>query len=168
MPAARPRRTLTKPRLKTPRAAKRTTTTVARRPAGEPPIDSPTALRRALAQSSRGGFIEIQRLIANAPVGVLVTDDRARYVSVNELACKLTGYRESELLKMALPDLIALTEVSVADRLWKAFLEQGRQTGEFAVRRRNGSTLVVSYEAAANVAPGLHVSFLRRRHSRSS
>lgn len=131
-------------------------------------IDSPEALQSALAQSPPGGLAQIQQLISKLPIGILVADDRARYVSVNESACRLTGYRESELLKMALPDLTALTDVSVADRLWKAFLEQGRQRGEFAVRRRNGSTLAVHYEAAANVAPGLHVTFLRRVHSGSS
>lgn len=151
-----------------PHADKRRRETSERTGTLESLIDSPRALQHALAQSSGGGLAQIQRLISEAPIGILVADDRARYVSVNESACRLTGYRESELLKMALPDLTAVTDVSVADRLWKAFIDQGRQRGEFAIRRRDGSTLVVQYEALANVAPGLHVTFLRRLHSGSS
>ena len=79
---------------------------------------------------------------------------------VNRAACRLTGYRESELLRMSVSDLTGPVDLDVSDVLWRAFLEQGLQRGEYTLSRKDGSTVLVQYAAMANVSPGLHASFL--------
>lgn len=125
------------------------------------PIGDPDALRRALERSEYRDVGRIRSLISRAEVAVLVADDRARYVAVNEAACALTGYTESELVGMSLPDLTAPVDAAVADRLWTAFVDHQRQRGDFALWAKDRSAVIVRYEAIANVVPGLHVSFLR-------
>lgn len=44
--------------------------------------------------------------IDNAPDGVFVVDEKGKYVEINQAACKMTGYREEELLKLSIPDLL--------------------------------------------------------------
>lgn len=134
------------------------------RPGEEPtngPIGDPDALCRALERSEYRDLGRIRSLISRSEVAVLVADDRARYVAVNEAACALTGYTESELVGMSLPDLTAPVDAAVADRLWTAFVDHRRQRGDFALWAKDRSAVIVRYEAIANVVPGLHVSFLR-------
>lgn len=121
----------------------------------------PETLRRALDRSACPGLDRIRTLVAPSPLAVLVADDRARYVGANEAACALTGYTESELVGMSLPDLTARVDAPVAERLWTAFIDHKRQRGDFALRLKDGSAMIVRYEAVADVVPGLHVSFLR-------
>jgi len=92
---------------------------------------------------------------------VLITDRHGRYVAVNEAACKLTGYTAAELLTKALPDLTGALDANVADILWRGFLDQGHQTGEYTLARKDGGTVHVTYEAVANILPGYHASILQ-------
>jgi PAS domain S-box-containing protein len=120
--------------------------------------DTPEALRDAIASATSKRMV--REIIARTPIATLVADDHGRYIVVNDAACRLTGYDESQLLTMALPDLTGAVDEHVADRLWRAFVAHGRQQGTFAIRRRDDSTVVVRYDAAANVRPGMHVSCL--------
>lgn len=118
------------------------------------------ALRGALPKQGPTGVSQLRKVVSECPVAVLVADDRSRFLVVNSAACKLTGYTEAELRSMSMPDLTAPVDAGVADQLWQAFLGQGEQRGEFAIRRRDGTTLMVHYVAHANLAPGFHASFL--------
>jgi PAS domain S-box-containing protein len=44
--------------------------------------------------------------VYNAPYGVFVADENGKYLQVNPMACKITGYDESELLHMRIPDIL--------------------------------------------------------------
>ena len=121
-------------------------------------ISTPQALREALGAESRPDVL--RRLIANASCAVLVADRAGRYVMANDEACRLTGYTMKELLQKALPDLTGAADDEVADVLWRGFLDHGSQTGEFSINRKDGSAILVRYDALAHVLPGLHVSFL--------
>ncbi|MEI6569311.1 MAG: PAS domain S-box protein, partial [Verrucomicrobiota bacterium] len=44
--------------------------------------------------------------IESAPDGVFVSDEKGRYIEVNEAVCKITGYSREELLNMAVADLL--------------------------------------------------------------
>jgi PAS domain S-box-containing protein len=123
---------------------------------------SPYALRDSLARSP--GLGALRTAIADLPEAVLITDRHGRYVLVNDAAVRLTGYEPEELLKKAFPDLTATADVPVSDVLWRVFLEQGHQTGEYTLAKKDGSTVLVRYEALANVIPGYHASFLRPSH----
>ena len=120
---------------------------------------SPDALRDSLSRHPTLGAL--RRAIADLPDAVLITDRHGRYVAVNDAAVRLTGYEPGELLKKALPDLTGTADVPVSDVLWRAFLEHGHQTGQYTLATKDGSTVLVHYEALANVIPGYHASFLR-------
>ncbi|MDQ1262118.1 MAG: Hybrid sensory histidine kinase BarA, partial [Euryarchaeota archaeon] len=44
--------------------------------------------------------------VNSAPYGVFVADENGKYLQVNPMACNITGYEESELLQMSIPDLL--------------------------------------------------------------
>jgi len=44
--------------------------------------------------------------VNSAPYGVFISDEKGKYLQVNPMACKITGYNESELLQMSIPDLL--------------------------------------------------------------
>lgn len=98
--------------------------------------------------------------LADVPVAILVANNRARYVDVNKYAVALTGYTRAELLAMRLPDLTPNPSQALGRRLWRTFLKRGRMAGEYAIRRKDGSTIAATYLAIANVLPGVHVSAL--------
>jgi PAS domain S-box-containing protein len=121
-------------------------------------LKTPTALRHALGTNfSRDSLRET---LARVSTAVLIADGTQCYVAVNDLACSLTGYTEAELLRMSLPDLTAAVDARASEVLWRAFMDTGEQRGEFTVQRKNGTTVLVRYEAVANITPALHASFL--------
>ena len=103
----------------------------------------------------------LRTAISLCPAPVLITDRHGRYVAVNEAACELSGYTVTELLVKALPDLTGAIDAQVGEVLWRAFLDQGHQVGQYTIRRKDGTTVLVEYEALANVIPGYHASILR-------
>lgn len=121
-------------------------------------ISRPQDLREALGSDATMDVL--CKLIAGASPAVLVTDRLGRYVAANDAACKLTGYPMKELLQKALPDLTGVVDDPVADVLWRGFVDHGEQTGEFSIKRKDGSTILVRYDALTHVLPGLHATFL--------
>lgn len=120
-------------------------------------IATPRDLREALGPG--GDLAQVKVLIAHLPRAVLVTDRSGRYVAVNRAACALTGYREEELLRMAFPDVTGQTDERIAETLWRVFVERGEQRGGFSLRRKDGSSLAVRYDAIS-IPPEFHASFL--------
>jgi PAS domain S-box-containing protein len=98
--------------------------------------------------------------LRDVPVAILIANNHARYVDVNRAAARLTGFTRRELLHMGLSDLTPTPRRTVGAKLWRGFLERGRMTGRYDLRRKNGSTVRVQYLAVANILPGVHVSAL--------
>ena len=121
-------------------------------------IATPQALSEALADDPT--INALRRLIAGASCAVLVADRVGRYVAANDRACDLTGYTIGDLLRKTLSDLTGAADDRVAEVLWRAFLDRGQQTGKFSIRRHDGSSVLVRYDALANILPGFHVTFL--------
>lgn len=103
----------------------------------------------------------VRLAIQGLGVAVLASDDNARLVLVNAAALALTGYSERELLRMAVPDITAVSDERNTSVLWEAFLRQGQQSGTYDIRAKDGRTITVEYLALANAAPGIHVSLLQ-------
>jgi PAS domain S-box-containing protein len=98
--------------------------------------------------------------LGNAPVAMLVADNRGRYVDVNAAAVSLTGYSRTELLHRSVWDLTPISQQGRGRALWRAFLAREQMSGTYPVRRKSGRVVKARYFAAANVLPGLHVSAL--------
>lgn len=92
------------------------------------------------------------------PFAVLFTDNTGRYVGANASAAELTGYSRRELMTVSVFDMAPPADEREVEILWRAFLRTGRQDGEIAIRRRDGSQVVGRYLATTNVVPGVHVS----------
>ena len=124
------------------------------------------ALQAAVAtlrESNNLGTVAGLRLaVESIPLAALVADDHAGVIAANQKASRLTGYSERELRRLSVYDITGEPENDNVDILWRAFIHQRRQTGRFEIRTKAKRRVLVDYAAAANVAPGLHLSLLRR------
>jgi PAS domain S-box-containing protein len=108
--------------------------------------------------ASRG---RLQALFDNTLDAVLLADDQARYLDANPAACTLLGLDHDDLLRRTVFDITPPQDAAAGRAAWDAFLREGSQAGEYAVRRPDGTRVVVEYRAVAHVQPGLHLSVLR-------
>jgi len=127
------------------------------------------AVRTALARIDRTRSHDVIRRreaetilakLAEAPVAILIANDRARYVEVNAAATTLTGYTRSELLRMSVWDLTPQPDRSTGMIAWEGFLRTGEQSGTYPVKRKDGTVVRAVYFATAHVLPSLHLSAL--------
>jgi PAS domain S-box-containing protein len=102
----------------------------------------------------------VLKSLKNLPVAILIANDRGRYIDVNRAAGVLTGYTRRELLTRAVWDLTPDVRQTLGRRLWRDFLERGRMSGIYQMRRKDGTLVRARYVAVANVLPGVHVSAL--------
>jgi len=98
--------------------------------------------------------------LEHVPACVLIADDAGRYVAANDRACALTGYPRAELLRTSVADLTAPNEFARYERLWDAFVGTTKQRGVYNIVRKDGSVVKVRYFAYADLAPGIHISFI--------
>jgi len=117
------------------------------------------AARRAV-RGRRAPVPALNAYLATLRVAALVADDAGCYVGANEPACRLTGYTIDELLALSVPDLTAQEDAAPGTRLWNSFVRSDYQRGTFVMRRKDDTPVRVLYHAYANVAEGMHVSFL--------
>ncbi len=99
-------------------------------------------------------------LFDHFPTAVMVADDRACYVDVNQAACQLLGRARDQIVGHHLSAIVAPGRMAEVDLQWRAFLRDGAQQGLFDVTLPNGSVRPVQFHARANFVPGLHCSFL--------
>ena len=98
--------------------------------------------------------------LADVPVAILIANDRARYVEVNTAATTLTGYTRSELLRISVWNLTPEANRTQGMIAWEGFLRDGRQSGTYQLRCKDGTLVRTTYVAIAHVLPGLHLSAL--------
>ena len=89
---------------------------------------------------------------------MLLVDDDRRYIEANPAACRLLRCERDELLTRRIDDFAAGAEDLAP--LWRAFLDEGTQSGRFKIERADGTRVTVSYSATAQVGAGVHLSVL--------
>jgi PAS domain S-box-containing protein len=100
---------------------------------------------------------------------ILVADNLGRYVAASTNAIHFLGYSIDELTTRSVADLTPRQHLEDEQRLWDAFLRDGRQEGTYRLHRRDGSLLDVTYEARAHYPiPGHYVSRLRPAGDRAA
>jgi PAS domain S-box-containing protein len=119
------------------------------------PSERPRDSLRARAES-------VLATLEDVDCAILIANDWGRYVHVNDRAARLTGYSAAELGRRSVWDLTPDVRLATGRRMWRAFLEIGRQQGPYVIQRKNGRSISVEYVAIAHVLPGLHVSALLR------
>ena len=76
--------------------------------------------------------------IDNAPDGVFVIDDTGRYIDLNEVACKMSGYSYGELLKMSIRDLLSEESVDEGLQQFRKLIQDGALNANLLFRQKNG------------------------------
>jgi PAS domain S-box-containing protein len=97
-------------------------------------------------------------LFASTSEGILLFDDEGRHSDANPAACALLGYTRAELLSLRASDLVAKDSVDAITPASEEFRRDGRRSGEWPMRRKDGTVRLVEFRAVRNVQPGLHMS----------
>ncbi len=64
--------------------------------------------------------------IANAPYGIFIFDENGNFLEVNDAACNMLGYTESELLLLKINDIINPKSIQESKSNFKILLEKGK------------------------------------------
>lgn len=102
----------------------------------------------------------LRQLFERSHFAILVANNDATYVDVNEAACRLLGAPREAIIGHTLMDFIKPMDARVVKAQWQAFLRDGQQEGIFELRRLDGVYQRASFHAEANFVPGFHCSFL--------
>ena len=77
--------------------------------------------------------------IQSAPYGIFVADETGRYLEVNDTACRLTGYSESQLLGMSIPDLLPPESMTLGLAHFNRLVETGSSKSDILFSRSDGT-----------------------------
>ncbi len=103
----------------------------------------------------------LQALFDNSNDAILLADDSGAYIEGNPAACALLGCEAHELRRLRFSQVFVANDPAWADGAWREFLALGRASGDYLVRRRDGSSVRVEFNAIARIQPGVHLSILR-------
>ena len=85
--------------------------------------------------------------VENSPLGIFIANAEARYIDVNQAACRMLGYTRQELLKLSIPE-IASPDLPPEDLESFAELKQsGKIDIETRLRRKDGSDIHIALSA---------------------
>ncbi|MBL8190888.1 MAG: PAS domain S-box protein [Acidobacteria bacterium] len=112
-------------------------------------------------EALRESQMRMTSLFQHAQNAILLANNEACYVDANPAACHLTGLTREELLQKNVWDLTPEPALERGLQLWREFIQAGQQTGEYALRRKDGTLRIVEFRAVANILPGLHLSVLQ-------
>jgi PAS domain S-box-containing protein len=76
--------------------------------------------------------------IDNAPDGVFVIDDTGKYIDVNEVACKMSGYSCGGLLKMSIRDLLSDESVDEGLSQFRKLIQDGASNANLLFKQKKG------------------------------
>lgn len=98
-----------------------------------------------------------ERVLDQAQEGVYLIDEHARFVYVNDEACRALGYSREELLGMGVQDIDHAYSVEDSNAVGKQTREEGSFVFETQHRRRDGSLFPAEIQASALVYQGKHL-----------
>ncbi|MGH9347358.1 MAG: PAS domain-containing protein [Vicinamibacterales bacterium] len=102
----------------------------------------------------------LQEQLETFDVAAIAADNTGRYVAANTRMSELTGYSRADLLRLQVKDITPAMRHDLAGNLWNRFIQNGTQTGEYVLLRKDGTPIGVQYAAYASVAPGVHLSLV--------
>ena len=96
--------------------------------------------------------------VENAPLAVLVADQKRRVVDCNPAAADLLGYDVAALLSTSITDLHPEDDVEKVFQSLQTLATEGHAEGEFRFKRRDGTLIWVSLRAVL-AGSGLSIAF---------
>ncbi|MCK4895019.1 MAG: response regulator, partial [Calditrichia bacterium] len=101
--------------------------------------------RQQAVEALRASEKKFRKYISNAPDAIFIVDRQGRYIEVNKVACKMTGYAESELLNMSIP-VIGPREPG-SENSFEELKRVGRLSTEAKIKCKDGSHTWISLDA---------------------
>lgn len=95
-------------------------------------------------------------IFENSVSPMLICDSSLRYKDVNPAACDLLGYSREELLQMHVWQLTRPDREISTMMLWSDFIATKHQTGTIELYKKDGTKLIVEYQATSEFTPGMH------------
>ncbi len=96
--------------------------------------------------------------IENAPYGIFIVDSEARYIDVNEAACRMTGYSRDELLNMTIMQLAPSDTSPELLEPFEKLKRHGKTSSEIVIQRKDASVIHASLDAVA-LSDGRFIAF---------
>ncbi|MFH1690935.1 MAG: PAS domain S-box protein [Candidatus Eisenbacteria bacterium] len=94
--------------------------------------------RRRAAEAQRISEERWRSYVERAPYGVFVANERGQYVSVNPAASQITGYDESELVTMGIPDMLPPEDAKAGLAPFRELLRTGESFIEVPFTHKSG------------------------------
>ncbi len=96
--------------------------------------------------------------VENAPDGIFIVDSEARYVDVNEAACRMTGYSRDKLLNMTIMQLAPSDTPPEVFETFEKLKRNGKTSSGIVIQRKDGSVIHASLDAVA-LSDGRYMAF---------
>jgi|SRR4051812_35916089 len=91
---------------------------------------------------------------------MLVADDERRYVAANPAACRLLGLSRNEIVGKRIDDFTPPEAQHTLDDMWRDFIVEGTQSGDYELMLPGGDRLTFEYSATARLEPGRHLAIM--------
>jgi PAS domain S-box-containing protein len=91
---------------------------------------------------------------------MLIADGQRHYREANDAACRLLGAPRAWILRRRIDDFTPPELRDRVDEMWKIFIAEGSQAGEYELVLPDGTRRTVEYSATAHILPGMHLSIL--------
>jgi PAS domain S-box-containing protein/putative nucleotidyltransferase with HDIG domain len=96
--------------------------------------------RKRAEEALRGSEARYRGYVDTAPYGVFVSDEKGRYLEVNQAAADLTGYAQEELVQLGIADVVAPQSRDWGRRHFARLLRTGHSSGDGVFLRKDGTT----------------------------
>ncbi len=103
--------------------------------------------RKQAEEALRHSEEKFKKYVSSAPDGIFIINSKAKFVEVNNTACKITGYSESELLKLSPLDVLDQEYIEKFKTDFNILVEKGGFQGEYKVITKSGKHIWVSINA---------------------
>jgi two-component system cell cycle sensor histidine kinase/response regulator CckA len=119
-----------------------------------PPSNNPPPVASAFIDPS------VYEAIFHASIdGILIADDHARYINVNDAACAILGRSREELIGQEVGTFVEYKEDARA--LWEKALRAGNLRAEITIVRPDGQRSELEFSGVTNIQPGRHMILIR-------
>ncbi len=116
--------------------------------------------RDTLIASVQENEEKFRSYINNAPDGIFVIDNEGHYLEVNPAANTITGFTREELVEKSILDILHPDSLKEAQDHFHTLIAQGKATGEFLFRHKDGSLRYMSVDAA-RISPIRFIGFVQ-------
>jgi PAS domain S-box-containing protein len=120
-------------------------------------VTEKNAAKAAMDKSQR----RLQALFDNTLDAILLVNDRGYFIDANSSAEATLGYSVDVIKGMHFMKLVPPSLESEAQQLWRHLRENGRQSTEFSLRRKDQKVIDIEYRAVADIQPGVHLIVIR-------